>query len=133
MSDAAKTYDPWDWQAGFGFSHGVEVPDTGRIVEVSGQCATAPDGSPLHLGDMRAQIGIAVGNIEEVLVAAGLGLGSVTRIRVYTTDMDATLANWDAVIAPFNAAGSRPASTLVGVTRLFSPDLMVEIDATAQG
>jgi len=133
MSDKAKIHDPWDWQAGFGFSHGVETTEVGRVIEVSGQCATAADGSPLHLGDMRAQIGTAVGNIEEVLVAAGLGLGSVTRIRVYTTDMDETLANWDAVIGPFNAAGSRPASTLVGVTRLFSPDLLVEIDATARG
>lgn len=82
---------------------------------------------------MRGQIGAAVANIEEVLVSAGLGLGAVTRIRVYTTDMDETLANWDAVIGPFNAAGSRPASTLVGVTRLFSPDLLVEIEATAAG
>lgn len=133
MNDSMKIHDPWDWQAGFGFSQGVELSSPARIVEVSGQCATAEDGAPLCPGDMRGQIGAAVANIEEVLVSAGLGLGAVTRIRVYTTDMDETLANWDAVIGPFNAAGSRPASTLVGVTRLFSPDLLVEIEATAAG
>jgi enamine deaminase RidA (YjgF/YER057c/UK114 family) len=45
--------------------------------------------------------------------------------------MDATLANWGALIGPFAALGHRPASTLVGVTRLFSPDLLVEVEATA--
>lgn len=128
---AQKTYDPWDWARGFGFSHGVEIGRPERMLEVSGQCATGPDGSPLHPGDMRAQMALAVANIEAVLSDAGLGPADVVRIRVFSTDVGATLDAWDAVIGRFNAADCRPAATLVGVTALFHPDLMVEIEATA--
>ena len=128
---AHKTYDPWDWAKGFGFSHGVEVTNPNRLLEVSGQLSTGPDGSPQHPGDMRAQMAQAVANIEAVLSDAGLGAKDVVRIRVYSTDIGATLEAWDAVIGHFNKADCRPASTLVGVTALFHPDLMVEIEATA--
>lgn len=129
MSNA--TYDPWAWQEGFGFSHGVEVRAPRRIVEVSGQCATGPDGAPQAPGDMAAQIRLAIDNIEAVLKKAGMDLSNVIRIRVFTTDIGATLENWGDVTGRINAAGSRPASTLVGTTGLFSPELMVEIEATA--
>ena len=85
----------------------------------------------MHLGDMQGQIRLAMSNLQSVLSAAGCKLSDVSSIRVYTVDMDATLANWGEVVQPFIEAGRRPSSTLVGVTRLFSPDLMVEIEATA--
>lgn len=129
MSNA--TYDPWAWQEGFGFSHGVEISAPRRMVEVSGQCATGPDGAPQAAGDMGGQIRQSVDNIEAVLKQAGMDLSHVVRIRVFSTDVGATLQSWDQVIDRFNAAGSRPASTLVGTSGLFAPELMVEIEATA--
>ncbi|WP_028035313.1 RidA family protein [Chelativorans sp. J32] len=126
-----RTINPWSWQEGFGFSHATEVTNPSRILTLSGQCATGPDGAPQHKGDMRAQLKLTMENIAKVLEDAGYRLTDVAGIRVFTTDMDATLANWGEIVGPFNALGHRPASTLIGVTRLFSPDLLVEIEATA--
>lgn len=126
-----REINPWSWQDGFGFAHAREVEGVQRILTLSGQCATDQNGAPQHKGDMVGQLALAVANLGAVLEDAGMGFANVQGIRIFTTDMDATLANWDALIAPFKAAGHRPASTLVGVTRLFSPDLMVEIEATA--
>jgi len=126
-----REINPWTWQAGFGFAHGKEFTGASRILMLSGQCATGANGIPQHKDDMAAQLKLAVANLGEVLKQAGMDYSNVTGIRVYTTDMDATLANWESLIAPFSAAGNSPASTLVGVTRLFSPDLLVEVEAVA--
>lgn len=126
-----RTINPWNWQAGFGFAHGKEVAGASRVLALSGQCATDANGAPQHVGDMEGQLRLAVANLGEVLRQAGMDYANITSIRVYTTDMDATLANWGALIGPFAAAGNTPASTLVGVTRLFSPDLLVEVEAMA--
>jgi enamine deaminase RidA (YjgF/YER057c/UK114 family) len=126
-----REINPWNWQEGFGFAHGREVTDASRVLTLSGQCATDATGAPQHPGDMAAQLSLAVANLGEVLNQAGMTYANVQGIRVFTTDMDATLANWEALIGPFAAMEHRPASTLVGTTRLFSPDLMVEIEATA--
>jgi enamine deaminase RidA (YjgF/YER057c/UK114 family) len=126
-----KTHNPWNWQEGFGFSHGVEITAPKRIIEVSGQCATGPDGAPEAPGDMGGQIRLAIDNIEAVLKQGGMDLSNITRIRVFATDVGAALENWGAVTERLNAVDCRPASTLVGVTGFFSPDLMVEIEATA--
>lgn len=128
---SSRELNPWSWQEGFGFSHGVEMAGPKRVVEVSGQCATGPDGAPQHTGDMGAQIALAMQNVEAVLKAAEMDLSNVVRLRVFATDVQAALENWGNVTGPVNAVGSRPSSTLVGTTGLFSPDLMVEIEATA--
>lgn len=127
----SRAINPWDWQAGFGFAHGKEVSGARRVLTLSGQCATDASGAPQHAGDMEGQLRLAVANLGEVLRQAGMDYANVTGIRIYTTDMDATLANWGALIDPFASAGNTPASTLVGVTCLFSPDLLVEVEATA--
>ncbi len=67
---------------------------------LSGQCATGANGIPQHKDDMAAQLKLAVANLGEVLKQAGMDYTNVTGIRVYTTDMDATLANWESLIAP---------------------------------
>lgn len=126
-----RTINPWNWQAGFGFAHGKEVTGASRVLTLSGQCATDASGAPQHKGDMAAQLQLAVANLGEVLKQAGMDYANVTGIRVFTTDMDATLANWASLIGPFAQAGNTPASTLVGITRLFSPDLLVEVEAVA--
>lgn len=126
-----RELNPWTWQDGFGFAHAREVTGATRILTLSGQCATDASGVPQHPGDMAGQLALAVANLGEVLAAAGMTFANVQGLRVFTTDMDATLANWVSLIGPFTEAGHRPASALVGITRLFSPDLMVEIEATA--
>ncbi|MBK3745302.1 RidA family protein [Paraburkholderia aspalathi] len=126
-----RSINPWNWQAGFGFSHATEVKGFSRVLTLSGQCATGPDGAPMHQGDMQGQLKLVMENIEAVLREAGYKLSDIASIRVFSTDIDATLANWAEIVGPLNAAGCRPSSTLVGVTRLFSPDLLVEIEATA--
>jgi enamine deaminase RidA (YjgF/YER057c/UK114 family) len=58
-------------------------------------------------------------------------LANVVRINVFTTDVDAMMLAWGDLAKRFEAAGGRPTSTLVGVTRLAFPEMMVEIEATA--
>jgi 2-iminobutanoate/2-iminopropanoate deaminase len=70
-------------------------------------------------------------NLEQVLTASGYSLANVARLNYYTTDVDALLANYDAVVGRLAQAGCRPASTLLGVARLAFPDWLIEIEATA--
>lgn len=126
-----REINPWSWQDGFGFAHAREVTGASRILTLSGQCATDASGAPQHPGDMAGQLALAVSNLGDVLKQSGMTFANVQGLRIFTTDVDATLANWGALIAPFAEIGHRPASTLVGTTRLFSPDLLVEIEATA--
>jgi enamine deaminase RidA (YjgF/YER057c/UK114 family) len=76
-------------------------------------------------------VSLSLDNIERVLQEAGMTLADVVRINVFTTDVDAMMESWEDLAKRFAAAGGRPTSTLVGVTRLAFPELMVEIEATA--
>ena len=98
---------------------------------LSGQGAAAADGTLQYAGDLPAQVSLALDNIETVLREAGMTLGNVIRINVFTTDVDAMMGAWNGLAERFAAAGVRPTSTLVGVTRLAFPEMMVEIEATA--
>jgi enamine deaminase RidA (YjgF/YER057c/UK114 family) len=123
--------NPWGWQNGFGFSQAVTVTGAERVVYCAGQAAVDADGTPVHAGDMRAQVDQSFDNLETVLAAAGLSLANVVRLCYYTTDIDALLANYDAITNRLARAGIQPASTLLGVTRLAFPDNLIEIEATA--
>jgi enamine deaminase RidA (YjgF/YER057c/UK114 family) len=89
------------------------------------------NGAPMHAGDMAAQAMKALDNVEAVLAGAGMTLANVVRLNIYTTDVDAFLAAYGGVAERLAKAGCRQASTLLGVTRLAFPDLMVEMEATA--
>lgn len=80
---------------------------------------------------MRAQLVQALDNLETVLGKAGLDLSHVVRLNYYTTDVDALFESYDAVTSRLTEAGARVSSTLLGVTRLALPSLLVEIEATA--
>jgi enamine deaminase RidA (YjgF/YER057c/UK114 family) len=123
--------NPWPWSSAFGFNQAELVEGASRVLVLSGQAAAAADGSPQHIGDLPAQTSLAVDNIETVLRQAGMTLANVVRINVFTTDVDAMLGAWEGMIKRFQAAGGTLTSTLVGVTRLAFPELMVEIEATA--
>ena len=102
-----------------------------RTIFCSGQTSTDDEGKPVHLNDMRGQIDQAMDNLETVLRESGAGLSDVVRLNYYTTDVDLLLEAYDALLDRLGEAGCQPASTLVGVTSLAFPELLVEIEATA--
>jgi enamine deaminase RidA (YjgF/YER057c/UK114 family) len=123
--------NPWTWQDALGFVQANRVGDVARVLVCSGQTSVDAEGQPLHAGDMRAQIGQALDNLETVLADGGMKLSDVVRLNYYTTDVDGFIAAGEA-IGPRLAQGQcRAASTLLGVTRLFAPEILVEIEAVA--
>ena len=126
-----RIVNPSTWQDAYGFVQGHEVSGAQRVLFCAGQTSNDADGNPLHAGDIRAQVNQAFDNLEAVLTEAGFSLGDVVRLNYYTTDVDLLLQNWDALTSRLEAAGCRPASTLLGVTRLANPDWLIEIEATA--
>ena len=126
-----KPVNPWTWQDSFGFSQAIEFTGHSRVVTCAGQTSVDTDGNPMHEGDMAAQIAQALDNVETVLKQAGMTLANVVHLNYYTTDIDAFLQH-SAVAAQRLAAANRPpASTLLGVTRLAFPQLLIEMEATA--
>jgi len=107
----------------------IETPK--RQLICAGQTAVDKHGAPLHLGDMRGQIALALDNLEAVLKGAGMGLGDIIRLGIYATDVDEALRHFDIFGARFGPLQAAPPMTLLGVTRLAIPGLMFEIEATA--
>ena len=127
-----RNVNPWTWQDEFGFSQAVEVTAADRVLYCAGQTSTDGEGSPVHPGDMRAQSEKALDNLETVLGDAGMSLVNVVRLDLYVTDVDRFFAEGAQVVEErVGAAGIQPSSTLLGVTRLAIPDLLIEIEATA--
>ena len=123
--------NPWAWQDQWGFVQANEVSGSQRTIFLAGQISVDAEGSPLHAGDMRAQIEQAMDNLQTVLREAEAELSNVVRLNYYTTDVDRFFEAYDAVITRLSGAGCSPASTLLGVARLAFPELLVEIEATA--
>jgi enamine deaminase RidA (YjgF/YER057c/UK114 family) len=130
MAQTAQV-NPWQWQDPLQYSQGIDVRQANRVLYCAGQASINSEGAPVHQGDMQAQLEQALTNLETVLTQAGLSLGHVVRLNYYTTDVDAFLGAMAAVAGRLRNAGCKPASTLLGVTRLAYPDLLVEIEATA--
>jgi enamine deaminase RidA (YjgF/YER057c/UK114 family) len=123
--------NPWSWQEQAGFVQGHAVDGGGRTIYCAGQTSVDGDGNPLHEGDMAGQISQALDNVEAVLREGGASLADVVRLNYYTTDVDAFLAAQDVLVTRLREAGCRPSATLLGVSRLAFPPLLVEIEATA--
>ena len=126
-----RVINPWTWQDNFGFSQAVEVTGAQRTIYCAGQTSNDADGNVMHAGDMRGQINLALDNVEKVLNEAGFELRDIVRLNMYTTDIDLFFANYDALVSRLAAAGVRQSATLLGVTRLAFPELLVELEATA--
>jgi len=82
-------------------------------------------------GGMTAQFQKALDNLEAVLALAGLKLGDLVRLNYYVTDIPAFLEAVPVVGERLKAAGCKPASTLLGISRLAQPEWMIEIEGTA--
>lgn len=126
-----RIINPWKWQDQFGFVQANEISGGRRILYCAGQASVDAEGKPAHERDMRAQIIQALDNLETVLGDAGFSLSNVVRLNYYTTNVEQLFAHWDVAMHRLTQAGCRPGCTLLGVSRLAFPELLVEIEATA--
>ncbi|MFD2470175.1 RidA family protein [Amycolatopsis silviterrae] len=125
------TVNPWAWSAAMGYNQGELVSGPVRTLYCSGQTAMSGEGEPQHAGDMGAQLALTLDNLEAVLAEAGMSLENLVRLNVYTTDVDLLFQHYGALAARLGAAGVAPSTTMLGVTRLAIPALLVELEGTA--
>ena len=124
MRNSVPTANPWGDIVGY--SRAVRV---GGLIVVSGTTASGPEGQALHPGEPEAQARLILERIDAALVKLGGSLKDVVETRIYLRD----IGQWEEVGRVHGEvfADIRPATTMVEVGRLISPDLLVEISATA--
>jgi|GEM_PF-62872 len=126
-----RAVNPWTWQDPLGFSQAIDIRGSQGVVHCAGQTSVDENGTPLYPHDMAKQINQALDNLETVLSKAGLTLAHIVRLNYYTTDLPSFFQAGPAYAPRLAAAGCKPAATAVGVTTLFRPELMIEIEAIA--
>lgn len=113
------------WEESFGYSRAVQI---GNTIEVSGTTASEDD-KVIGIGDVTLQAEYIIKKIEHTLVEAGFSLKDVVRTRIFMTD----ISHWEEVakVHSYLFEDVMPACTLVEVSNLIHPDLLIEIEATA--
>ena len=114
------------------YSHAVSIAAPAKLVYVSGQVSWGPDGKVVGAGDMRAQCEQVFKNLTNVLRAAGAGWDDVIKMNGYMVGINAeNVAAYREVRSGYLKAKQLPASTLVGVTSLVQPELLLEVEVVA--
>jgi len=126
MTDRQNVFSVSPYEDVIGFSRAVRVGD---LVFVSGTVAWGPDGKLVGKGDVYAQAKQTLANIEGYLRQAGATLKDVVRTRIYLTD----IGRWQEVARAHREAFGdvRPASSMLEISGLAEPEMLVEIEAVA--
>lgn len=128
-----KTINPWTWQEQLGYSQGVLVVEPHQTLYAAGQGPVDSQGNLVHEGDVAAQAGRTMDNVETVLDAAGMTLADVVRYDIHTTNLQDYFVHGHAeVVKRFTEAGVVPAGGIATeVPALSIPGMQVEVTVIA--
>ncbi len=132
MAVERTAVNPVTWSVNLGFNQGELVSGQTRTLYIAGQTATDDEGKPRHEGDMAAQLALSIDNLEAVLseeACRSRTSSGWASARPTSTSSSGTTVRWP-------GGWARPgwrlkASTVLGVTRLALPGLLVELEGTA--
>ena len=129
--------NPWDWGLQFGMDQAQLVTGLNELLHCSGQTALVPDPEAHngirveHEGDMRGQIELSLAHVDAILAHAGMDRTNLLSMRIFVTDIDAFSEHFDVYVDWLRPAGIRLPMSLIGVSQLARPGLLIEIEPTA--